>query len=242
MKIVDAMWEKRNLGVSTCEVIIDQEDTIEEVNSACDDLSKQFEYLVFKIPSKRSDLVLPMQMKNFLYIESQFTFNTNAKNIVFPDKYSVLYEKTSWQLMNEKDLSRLYDEIRSGIFHTDRVYLDPYFTHELAAQRYIFWTKDLVEQGFTPYKVNFDGDDVGFFVQKPIEKNLYRGVLSGVYHDFLDTGMGLLVSYAGCMLNKEKNINCIGACSSNNLKMLRVSLEFGSHIKKMEYVFIKHRS
>ena len=89
MKIVDAVWEKRNLGVTTCEVTIEQEDTLEEVNSACDDLSNRYEYLVFKIPSNRSDLVLPMQLKNFRYIETQFTFMTSAKNIRITEKYSV---------------------------------------------------------------------------------------------------------------------------------------------------------
>ncbi len=240
MKIVDAVWEKRNLGVTTCEVTIEPEDTLDEVNSACDDLSKQFEYLVFRIPSNRSDLVLPMQMNNFRYIETQFTFMTSAKNVRIPEKYSVLYEQTSWQLMNEKDLERLYDEIRGGIFHTDRIYLDPYFTHELAAQRYLFWIQDLVSQGHLPYKVTFEGEDVGFFINKPIEKNLYRGVLNGAYRKILDSGMGVLTAYATSMFLKEKNLNVTGASSSNNISMVRISLEFGSTIKSLDYIFIKH--
>ena len=182
-----------------------------------------------------------MQLKNFRYIETQFTFMTSAKNVRVPEKYSVLYERTSWQPMNEKDLERLYDEIRGGIFHTDRIYLDPYFTHELAARRYVFWAQDLVSQGHIPYKVTFEGEDVGFFIYKPIEKNLYRGALSGVYREFLDTGLGVLISYAGSMmLLKEKNANSIGSCSSNNLPIIRIHLEFGASIKSLDYIFIKH--
>ena len=33
-------------------------------------------------------------------------------------------------------------ELRSGLFDTDRVYLDPYFTKEQASNRYVNWIKD----------------------------------------------------------------------------------------------------
>ena len=162
MKIVNAVWEKRNLGVKTCEVTIEQEDTLEEVNSACDDLSSRYECLVFKIPSNRSDLVLPMQSKNFQCIESAITTMTDLQNFNISDRYARFKKQISYQPMNEKDLSRLYEEIQSGIFKTDRIYLDPYFTHESAAQRYVFWVQDLVEQENIPYKVKFRNEDIGF--------------------------------------------------------------------------------
>lgn len=56
MKIIDAVWEKRNLGVSCYEVLFDPEDTLEEIKS----LRLKFEereYLVFKIPTNRVDIV-----------------------------------------------------------------------------------------------------------------------------------------------------------------------------------------
>ena len=97
MKIVDAVWEQRNLGVKTCEVTIEQEDTLEEVNYACDDLSNRYEYLVFKIPSNRSDLVLPMQSKNFQLIESAVTTMTDLQNLNVSDRYARFSKQISYQ-------------------------------------------------------------------------------------------------------------------------------------------------
>ena len=97
MKIVDAVWEQRNLGVKTCEVTVEQEDTLEEVNSACDDLSNRYEYLVFKIPSNRSDLVLPMQSKNFQLIESAVTTMTDLQNLNVSDRYARFSKQISYQ-------------------------------------------------------------------------------------------------------------------------------------------------
>lgn len=53
MRIVDAVWEKRNLGVDTVEIALDEDDDVnvfEEINTL-----KQ-PYQVLKIPNGRIDI------------------------------------------------------------------------------------------------------------------------------------------------------------------------------------------
>ena len=38
-------------------------------------------------------------------------------------------------------------EISNGLFDSDRIYIDPFFSKEKAAQRYINWTEDELKRG-----------------------------------------------------------------------------------------------
>ncbi|MCH4154354.1 MAG: hypothetical protein LKF32_06905 [Mageeibacillus sp.] len=60
MRIVDAVWEKRNLGVDTVEIALDEDDDVnvfEEINTL-----KQ-PYQVLKIPNGRIDISSAAQKK-----------------------------------------------------------------------------------------------------------------------------------------------------------------------------------
>ena len=42
-------------------------------------------------------------------------------------------------MMDEKEWSIMQEQIKGGMFQTDRIILDSYFTPEQAANRYILW-------------------------------------------------------------------------------------------------------
>lgn len=242
MKIVDAVWEKRNLGVATCEVTFDAQDSLENIAATHDELFPKYEYLVFRVPCNRSDIALILQGKGCLFIETAITLQNDLKNIFVDGKYKPLCNKCSWALMSDKDLTRLYDEIKAGIFQTDRIYLDPYFSKEVAANRYVFWTQDLVAQNCLPHKIIFGDKVIGFFLDKAQDDGSTKGLLAGIYHEFLKTGLGFLVQYAG--FARAKSINAPYRTlnvSSNNLPVIKINLELGAKINKLEYVLIKHR-
>ena len=54
MRIIDAKWELKNLGVTTEEVEIDRNDGIEDIQSAIDQLEAK--YQVVKVCSGRPDV------------------------------------------------------------------------------------------------------------------------------------------------------------------------------------------
>ena len=56
MKIIDAYWEKRNLGVSTKEVLVEEQDSAIDIKKALSAIEHDAEYLVFKVPIARFDI------------------------------------------------------------------------------------------------------------------------------------------------------------------------------------------
>lgn len=240
MKVIDAFWEKRNLGVTTCEVTFEVQDLIEDIDTTYNKLLNQYEYRVFRVPTSRCDISLFMQSKGCRFMETAITLQNDLADIYVKEKYKAFCNKCSWELMTDDDLIQLYAEIRSGIFQTDRIYLDPYFSKEVAANRYVFWIQDLVEQNCLPHKVMFGDKVIGFFLNKS-EGTFTRGLLAGVYQSFLKTGMGFLVQYAGIACAKAQNFSCgLLNVSSNNLPVVKINMELGAKIKTLEYVLVQH--
>lgn len=165
MKIVDAVWEQRNLGVTCYEITFDNRDSLDDIKARWDELTDR-QYLVFKVPPKRADIVAYIQSRGFRFIEAAMTFSCDLRNWTLDEKFKPFCDQCTYAPMNDADIEIMFTEIKKGIFKTDRVYLDPYFTHEQAAQRYVNWAKDLIERGVTPYKVMYQGEPVGFFITK----------------------------------------------------------------------------
>lgn len=230
MKIIDAVWEKRNLGVSCYEILFDSQDALEEIKDLWGKFEER-EYLVFKIPTKRVDIVDFLQCKGCKFIEVAMVFEADLRHWTLPEKLKPICEKCTYAPMNEDELAVVFEEIAKGIFKTDRVYLDPYFTHEQAAQRYINWSKDALKNGSIPYKLMYQDEIIGFSL----------GELGGVYSQFEGTGMGLCVQFLAikrAMDNGEKF--CRGNYSSNNTEMLKILSALNKKVVDMRYVLVKH--
>lgn len=240
MRIVDAFWEKRNLGVSCYELQMETNDILEQVINEYQGLEEK-QYMVARIPSARYDLVQYFQSSGFQFIEAAITLRHDLQNISIPRRLLRICEKCSWAVMDSNDIQQLYEEIEKGIFKTDRIYIDPNFSKKQAAQRYVFWIQDLVKQGNIPYKVSYSGEVVGFFLNKEKEVGVYDGLLAATYSAFEGTGMGYCIQYAGMQSVIERNAKeYIGHISGNNPKVMHVLLSIGFSIDKIDYILIKH--
>ncbi|MBR5914412.1 MAG: hypothetical protein IKZ58_08625 [Selenomonadaceae bacterium] len=230
MKIIDATWEKRNLGVTCYEIEFSNEDKLSDIES---NREKFFErqYVVLKVPNNRADISAYVQSQGAKYIESLITFQCDLRNWKLPDSLKDLCALSSYAPMNDDDIEVMFSEIRKGIFKTDRVYLDPYFTKEQAAQRYVNWSKDMLKQGYTPYKILYQGVTVGFYLH----------ALAGVYSKFLGTGMGMFVQYA-CIDSSIKagRTKAYAVVSSNNPEVVNIRIKLGCQIKSTNYIFVMH--
>ena len=232
MKIIDAVWEKRNLGVSCYEVLFDSEDTLEEIKSSWLKFEER-EYLVFKIPTNRVDIVDYVQKQGCKFIEVAMVFEADLRTWTLPEYLKPICEKCSYAPMNQEEIDFMLSEIANGVFKTDRVYLDSYFTHKQAAQRYINWAQDSLKQGDIAYKSMYQGETIGFAV----------GALGGVYSQFEGTGMGLCSQYVAIKRDIDKGEKFSrGNYSSNNTEMLRILSALNKNVVSMSYVFVKHIS
>lgn len=239
MKIIDAYWEKRNLGVDVKEIEFEKNDTLDVISEFVK--IPRVPYMVAKVPSGRNDLAQSVQEAGFKYIESNISLNHSLNEIPILPKLKRIAEKGSYAPMLEKDIEELFSQIERGIFNTDRIYLDPYFTHEIAAKRYINWIKDLMQKGFVPQKVLFGGESVGFFICEILENNVGRGILGGVYDSYKNLGMGVIMEVQSllCAQNlaaKKFKTNV----SSNNIDVVKIMLDIGYKISEIHSVFVKH--
>lgn len=245
MKIVDAFWEKRNLGVTCYELQMELADDIQEVAEKIDNLTER-QYMVAKIPSSRYDLVRLFQDRGYSFSETAIELEYNYKKLGYsppdiPRGLQKICDRCSWSEMDEADLIQLSDEIKKNMFHTDRIFIDPEFTREQAAQRYDLWAKDIIRQGHIPYKVRIDDKVIGFFLDQKISPKVYHGILGGIYTEYEDTGMGYVFEYAEFMSKLEWGAEkFVASVSGNNPKVLKLYMPFGAEIKRLIYVFIKH--
>ena len=66
MKIIDAVWEKRNLGVETVEFVVENSDT-EIVMGEILEAEKQ--YNVVKLPTNKPELMKLLQENGYRFVE-----------------------------------------------------------------------------------------------------------------------------------------------------------------------------
>ena len=67
MKIIDTFWEKENLGVTSKEVVVDLNDSVDVVKTGLAALNDQ--YIVVKIPASQFDITTLVQDMGYRFVE-----------------------------------------------------------------------------------------------------------------------------------------------------------------------------
>ena len=68
MNVVNAVWEKRNIGVDTAEVTIEEADDVQTIKDTLNNL--EVEYIVVKVPSSRSDVLFLVQNRGIIILKT----------------------------------------------------------------------------------------------------------------------------------------------------------------------------
>lgn len=235
-----ALWEKRNLGVSAFEVEIENGDTVKQLSELYN--ISEAEYLVVKVPPGKIDLMFDLSESGFKFIEA--VQKTSVTEI--PALNSIqrkLENVVSHRLASPKDCELIFDNIKKGIFKTDRIALDPKFSVELAAQRYVGWITDVQELGGAVHCIEYRGEIAGFFVIVPRSPRVYESVLAGVFPDKSPIGLGSMINhlaYKFCFENGAKEV--ITSYSLNNPGATAIHLGLPLKIINQFYVYVKHVS
>ena len=238
MKIVDAVWEKRNLGVSTFEITIENEDSLTDVENAVSDLA--CDYTVVKLSAQRNEFLPFLQMKGYIFIEDMIHLEHDLSVIPMNPIVKRLYDRTSFRRMNNDDFIQLKEEILKGMFDTDRISLDKNFDSGASAKRYLNWTEDLKDKGALFYVITYGKDSAGFVVLDTKDNISYNSVLGGGYEKFKKTGIGII--------QKEQEITrelggkrVTTSVSSNNVGQFRALIMNGYKPYAVDHVLIKHK-
>jgi hypothetical protein len=239
MNVVHAVWEQRNMGVDCWEVEIEQDDNTEEFESRRAEFES--EYTVVKVPSTMPEFGFYLQERGYRYVETMISLN---RDTTIPEldriQKRVIAEMTYTQ-MSDADLDVLSDEIRAGMFTTDRVCIDPEFTREQAHNRYICWIQDEINLGATIYNILYKNKTVGFFMMREKKNGVAYTALAGIYQNVKIVGVGTVMDYFEIVEAARRGSKKVSiAVSTNNIGALRIPVQLGYSVERFQTVYIKH--
>ena len=233
MKLIEATWDERNLGISVQELICPAGVKAESLKSQL--LSVDANLIVVRLSEPSVEVSTLLMEKGFIYRESMITFHRTISKSDF-ESYSRLKLEVS-EASNEQ-IEFIFDQIRSGMFATDRISSDPFFGIEIGAKRYINWIHDEISLGATIKFLSYRSKPVAFFLRRVTSNKQVYFALSGVFPACKIPGAGLVVQQE---IVKEAAISQMTefttSVSTNNLGAMRVHIAAGFQISAVEYVF-----
>ena len=245
MDVVEATWEKRNLGVDTMEVSLSDEDLRlgeRELMGKIRGIEETYHpgYMVVRIPEGRPTIGLAMAQQGFWKIETQIGLVSERKDMEEAWKRCRRFQRDIHieRAATEADCEEIIRQVQQGMFVTDRIALDPAFGIPVANLRYANWIRDEFERGTTIYFVSVGERRIGFNMEV-VKDNRKHGLLGGVFLESQKLGVFLDVA------ETERNL-ALGiaevhfSVSSNNLAVLRLHEQFGFRVDDIVGIYVKH--
>ena len=241
MKVIDAFWEKRNLGVDTVEFETEKGDTLEIIRNTI--LANEKQYNVVKTRNGDFEIKQLMSELGYTYMESMFKLVHQMKMPAVPDAVKRIMDRITYMPMTEEsEIEMMFSELDKGIFKTDRIALDPFFSPEIANLRYKNWLKDELARGNALTKGVYDGEIFAFGAYKMLDGNVMQAYLGGMFNDYLNCGLAIPATFKSIqnyLSLKPKKI--VTHFSTNNHNSLMCDISAGYVIKGISDIYIKHK-
>lgn len=237
MKIVLEELEKRNLGVETVSINVEQNDAYEEVENALKETKS--EYLVLKIPSNMTQITPLAHKYGYTFVEDMMFFEHNLQPIKRTKLQQRLYDAVKITTMKDEDFEILYQEINNGSFSFDRISNDPYFGQKVANRRFTNWINDERKRGAEFLKATIKGEMTGFFSIREVKPGVYTSALGGTFMKWRKGGLGTNVQTPEVVKARGGKKVIVGV-STNNMIQIRALIQNGYFPTNANHVFIKH--
>lgn len=239
MIIVDAFWEKRNLGKSSVEINIEKSDSVDDLRQLN---NIEANYQVIKLPTSRVDLVLSVQSFGFKFVEMMYSCRHDLAVPTLSSPLARMALAFTYTDATDTDVEIIREHIYEGMFETDRVAIDPAFGINKAATRYLGWMDDLIKQSAKVIILRYRNKPVGFFVLK-LSGIRCDALIGGIFKEKIGAGFGFMLNYFEIIYAKELGCNELwGAFSSNNGPVFGINTQLGYKICPSHYVFVKHNN
>lgn len=242
MKIIDCIWEIPNIHKRTCEIIIDNEDSNEDILTI-DRNTSEFEYKVVKACDKSVPVYKALSSQGFYFVENQISITFRGHNKQRMSKVSSrFYERIELRpCLTQTSIEFVLNQINNDLFYTDRIALDPSFGVKYANIRYSNWIKNTIEKDkYELYEILVSGQAVGF-AYFFIDGSKVDYLLAGLYKEYQSSGFGIAIPLASVRFMEQHSFKRIEtSISSNNLNIVRCYFECGFDMLNMSYVFAKN--
>ena len=239
MNIINATWEKRNLGVDCREFEVSEHDDLADIDKALTDCNTS--YQIVKVPVGSVNKQLLVQNHGFMYFETNIQLERIIKEKqILPNPYRRFEKDISYRQATSEEIEKLLCEVEEGkMFTTDKVAQDPSFSSELSGRRYALWSRDKLSGGAYTVLGLFKNEIASFTIYEKKER-YFQAFIGGCWGSTAK-GLGFIPLYVtGCeIVDRGGGILKTGV-SSNNPSILRLQLQFGCQIKEMTNIYIKH--
>lgn len=237
MHLINAHWEKRNLGLSVAEVSFEKGETIRQIDSS---LFKEYDYIVAKVPSGEISLLHDLEKIGFRFLESQFDLSIHLKDQLPTLKSAEFLMKqiTTSPIDTPEKISALVEHITPDLFEVDRISIDPEVGKDIGAQRYKNWVLDEFNRGnIFSYQLELGATPIGFFILKKQNPTTLFAMLAGLFSPFKNKGLGLSIVQKPIDWAKENNYSSIVTRnSSNNSESFKIHLACGYKLNSIYYL------
>jgi hypothetical protein len=239
VRVVDAVWEQRNLGVSCAEITLGPADGLDALEPVLDGLTK--EYQVVKVPAGRLDVMQALQSRGFTFVEAALEVEHRFDLPELTGVLRRLVDSVEYVELGDDDWQRVAERIHGGLFETDRVFLDPMFSPDQAASRYVNWMRDELDRGASLYELRFRSEGVAFFLFREGGDRVGYSVLSGLYEAAQTPGLGTVLLHQILVEGSRRNLRLLSSSiSGNNLPVVKTHVALGFSILAVHYVYIRH--
>ena len=236
MRLVDAVWDTRNLGLTTEELIIEPSDQTEDVRAQLDLMTGQ--YQVIRVTEPSANISRLLAEKKFIFSEHLSFWECTLGNLP-PNSFSGRLPIVETYPAKNDDVNLVFHQINSGLFSTDRISKDPDFGAEVAGKRYVNWLQDEIQRGANIYIVKFRQKPSGFFCLRVTDGNPFVA-LSGIFPETQIPGIGLSLQYE--IQKKAFDEGCsklTTVVSTNNVSAVRAHIASGFLWKGSETIFTR---
>ena len=240
INIVNAHWEKRNLGKDVTEIIVDENAELIDLKSCIYKLETDIVYC--KIHCHNLSGFKFLEDNGFKYCENIFSLKKRLRFFkmhgIFKDVLSELYSTS----IEKTDLEFIFSELDKNIFGTDRIALDPLFGKKISGLRYKNWLNDMYNSN-GEYQIklikNKSHKPIGFYTNRYDNKIAYAP-LGGMFSDHLMSGLSHSIIYFPLIDALNKNCTVLKTkISSNNVPVFNIySSVFGFEVTG-NYVVLK---
>jgi hypothetical protein len=239
MKIIDAIWEKRNIGLDTREVEVSEDDSWVDLEDAIKKIDCQ--YLVVKIPCSRTDLTIKVNELGLVFVELLTKAHFTGPQPELSGIQRRVFSSLTWGKMTSANKEILFKEISLGMFKTDRVAIDPLLGIERSSNRYLGWIADELNSGALMYEITKGKELVGFFLIRKENSNSSNAILAGLLDKYQKSGFGFVLNHLQIEISNEMGCTSVySTFSSNNRGATAVHMSMGYTLDHQHYVYVMH--
>ncbi len=240
IKVVNALWEKRNLGLTVNEITLEKQDfdTLDSIKL----IEDNSDYVVIKFSTELNKLIFEVQDLGYTFVELLNTTNKKTKSL--PNLNSLkqrFFQNLSVQGINKDSSSLIFDNFENDLFQTDRISVDPFFNLDQTGIRYIGLINDVLENDGSLSGLYLKNELVGFYTYKVESSELMKFQIGAIFNKYKNFGLGYFLNYFQLLEAQRLDVASVSTTySSNNLAARKVHESLNYLVTSQEYVFVKH--